>query len=136
MLQNNAIVTVTHAGSGFVVGTCRTRTGGGKEGDNQLIRPGGMAPAEAFPGTYEFGEVTCTTLQRHERDSGMVQRVFGWHAERFTITEQPTDAKGRAGFHRPIAYSGLLNTSTPPEYDADSNDPAELEMAFTIDSVN
>lgn len=135
MLQNQALVTVTHDSSGFSFGVFRTRTGGAKEGDNQLIRPGGMASAEAFPGTHEFGEVTCERLVRHGKDSGLVQRAYDLHAERFTITEQPLDNKKRAGFHRPIAYTGLLNTSTPPEYDADSNDPSVLSMAFTIDGV-
>lgn len=136
MLQHQAIVKVRHDATGFDFGTFRTRAGGAKDGDNQLIRPGGMAPPEAFEGTYEYTEVTAARLLRHGTDSGLVQKAYELHGDRFTITEQPTDAKGRAGFHRPNVYSGLLNTSTPPEYDADGNDPSVLEMAFTVDSVN
>jgi hypothetical protein len=135
VLQNQATVTVVHRETGFSFGVMRTKTGGGKEGDNQLVRPGGMAPPEAFPGTYEFGEVECTRLIRHGTDSGLVQRAWDLHAERFDIVEQPKDSKGRAGFHRAQTYTGLLNTSTPPEYDADGNDPSELTMAFTIDGT-
>lgn len=135
MLQNNARVEVVHVASGESFGVMRTKTGGGKEGDNQVIRPGGMAAPEAFPGTYEFGDVECTRLLRHGIDSGLVHRAYDLHGERFHVTEQPLDSKGRAGFHRGNIYTGLLNTSTPPEYDADSNDPSELTMAFTIDGL-
>lgn len=136
MLQNQARVEVIHRESGFSFGVMRTRTGGGKEGDNQLIRPGGMAAPEAFPGTYEFGEVEVTRLIRHATDSGLVQKAWDLHAERFDLIEQPLDAKRRPGFHRAIGYTGLLNTSTPPEYDADGNDPSELTLAFTIDGTS
>ncbi len=136
MLQNNARVEVVHVGSGQSFGIMRTRTGGGKEGDNQLIRPGAMAPPEAFPGTYEYGEVECTRLLRHTIDSGLVHRAYDLHGERFNVIEQPLDSKGRPGFHRSNTYTGLLNTSTPPEYDADGNDPSELTMAFTIDGMS
>lgn len=135
MLQHQAIVTVVHDASGVSFGTMRTRTGGAKEGDNQLVRPGGMAPPEAFEGPYEFGEVTTSRLVRHGIDSGLVQRAYALHGQRFTITDQRTDAKGRAGFHRPLGFTGLLNTSTPPDYDADGTDPSTLEMVFTIDGV-
>lgn len=135
MLQNQGKVTVVHRDSGYSFGVMRTKTGGGKEGDNQLVRPGGMAPPEAFAGTYEFGEVEVTRLLRHGTDSGLVQKALDFHADRFELVEQPLDTKGRAGFHRAITYTGLLNTSTPAEYDADGNDPSELTMAFTIDGV-
>lgn len=136
MLQHQATVTVVHRESGFSFGIMRTRTGGGKEGDNQKVRPGGMAPPEAFAGTYEFGDVECERLVRHGTDSGLVQKAWDLHAERFDIYEQPLDSKKRAGFHRPVGYTGLLNTSTPPEYDADGNDPSTLTMAFTIDGTS
>lgn len=135
MLQHQALVKVVHATSGFDFGEFRTKSGGAKEGDNQLVRPGGMAPPEAFAGPYAFGELTAARLIRHGRDSGVVQKAYDMHAERFTIIEQPLDDKGRPGFHRPMSYSGLLNTSTPPEIDADGTDPQVLEMAFTIDGV-
>lgn len=135
MLQHQAVVRVVHDASGFDFGVMRTKSGGAKEGDNQLDRPGGMAPPEAFPGPYEYGEVTVSKGLKHNRDSGLIQRAYNLHGERFTITEQPLDNKGRAGFHRPIAYSGLLNTSTPSDYDANGTDRATLEMTFTIDAV-
>lgn len=136
MLQHQAKVTVVHKATGFSFGTMRTRTGGGKEGDNQKVRPGGMAPPEAFAGTYEFGDVEATRLLRHGTDSGIVQKAWDLHGERFDLVEQPLDSKQKPGFHRAVTWSGLLNTSTPPEYDADGNDPSELTMAFTIDTGN
>ena len=135
MLQNNARVRVVHEESGFDFGVFRSKSGGAKEGENQLVRPGGMAPPEAFAGTYAFGEVTVGRLMRHGRDSGLVQRAYDLHGERMTVLEQPLDKRGQPGFHRPVTYSGLLNTSTPPEYDADGNDPQTLEMVLTIDTV-
>ncbi len=133
MLQHQSGVTVRHDATGFEFPPMRTRTGGAREGDNQLIRPGNMAKAKAFEGPSEYGEVTCGCLLEHEIHSGLTQKADGWHGDRFTITEVHKDARGRPGFHRPDAWSGLLNTSTPPEYDADGTDPKVLELAFTID---
>lgn len=135
MLQHQSRVTVVHAATGFNFGVMRTRTGGGKEGDNQLVRSGGMAAPEAYPGTYEYAEVECERLIKLGVDSGLVAKAWELHGERFTITDQSLDTKGRPGFHNPETYSGLLNTSTPPEVDADGNDPKTLTMAFTIDSA-
>lgn len=135
MLQNNARVTVVHDATGFSYGVMRTKEGGAKEGDNQLDRPGGMAPPEAFAGTYEYSAVTVGRALKHGVDSGLVERAYDQHGDRFTITDHRLDAKGRPGFHKPMSYSGLLNTSTPPDADANSNDRAVLEMEFTIDRV-
>lgn len=134
-LQHQERVEVVHKDSGASFGIFRTRTGGAKEGDNQKIRPGGMADPEAFPGTWEFGDVECERLVRHGTDSGLIEQAYALHAERFLVISQPLDAKKRPGFHKPTTYTGLLNTSTPPEYDTDGNDPRTLTMAFTIDGV-
>lgn len=135
MLQHQARVTVIHDESGRNLGVFRTKAGGGKEGDNQLVRPGGMAPPVAMRGTWAFGEVTVARLLRHGQDSGLVHWVNDHHGERYTCIVQALDDRGREGFHRPESYNGLLNTSTPPEVDADGNDPQTLELALTIDTV-
>lgn len=135
MLAHQASVRVTHDASGFDFGEFRTRAGGAQEGENTLVRPGGMAAPVAMPGTYAFGEVTCARLLAHGTDSGLEHRARDLRGDRFTIVEQPLDAKGRAGFHRPIVHSGLLNGSTVSDVDPDSNDPRTLELTFTIDSV-
>jgi hypothetical protein len=135
VLQNNASVRVVHRSSGFDFGEFRTRTGGGKTGDNQLVRPGGMAPPIAMPGTYGFDDLTCARIVQFEKDSGLAQKALDMHGERVDVTHQPADAKGRTGFHRPVVYTGLVNAVTPPEYDADSNDPATLEFVITVDGI-
>lgn len=133
MLEHNAEVTVTHDASGFSFGVMRSREGGGKEGEAVLDRPGGMAPPEAFAGTWEFGSVTVAKALSHGRDSGLIHKAYDLHGDRFTIHEQPLDAKGKPGFHRPNKWTGLLVTSTPPNYERDSNDRAVLEMEFAVD---
>jgi hypothetical protein len=135
VLQSQSSVRVIHAATGFDFGEMRTKSGGAKSGDNQLIRPGGMAPPVAFAGSYTYGPVTVGRLLRHGIDSGLRQKANDFHGERFTIIEQPLDEKGRPGFHRPITHSGLLNTSTPTDVDTDGNNPMVLDMEFTIDSV-
>lgn len=135
MLQNNASVRVTHRDTGFDFGEFRTRTGGGREGDNTLIRPGGMAEPIAFPGTSQFAEVTCARVVYFQKDSGLVQKALDMHGERVDVIQQQTDAKGRPGFHRPVTYTGLVNGIVGPEYDTDSNDPATLDFTITIDGV-
>jgi hypothetical protein len=135
VLNHQSRVTIVHTASGYSFGIMRTRTGGGKEGDNQQVRSGGMAPPEAYAGTYEFAELECERFLKHGTDAGLVAKAWELHGEKFTITDQSLDSKGREGFHTPETYTGLLNTSTPPDYDADGNDPKTLTMAFTIDSA-
>jgi hypothetical protein len=135
LLQHNAKVTVIHRESGESFGPFRTRAGGGKTGENTLVRPGGMAPPVATAGTYGYDEATVGKAIQFEVDSGLVQKFYGWHGERFDIIAQPLDSKGRSGFHKPDGASGLLNGSTPPEHDADGNDPQTLELTFTIDAT-
>lgn len=139
LLQHNAQVYVTHhdplGGADETFGPFRTKSGGAKTGENQTLRPGGMAAPVAVAGTYAYDEVTVGKAIQHETDSGIVQKFYGWHGDRFTILSQPVDSRGRAGFHKPDSVGGLLNTSTPPEYDADGNDPMTLELVFTIDTV-
>lgn len=141
MLQNNASVRVVHRAvpgrddADFDLGEMRTRTGGAKTNEATKIRPGGMADPEAFPGTSDFEDVEVTRLLRLGKDSGLVQKVMDWDGERFDVTHQPTDAKGRTGFHRPIVYTGLANSVAGSEYDADSNDPGVLTLGITIDGV-
>lgn len=135
MLQHQSIITVTHDGSGFTFPVGRTKDGGGKTGEATVDRPGGMAPPEAFAGTYEFEEGTVGIGLRHERDSGLLQKANDLYGERFTVTEQPTDPKGRPGFHRPIGHSGILTGSTLSDFDANGNDRRTLDLTFTFDSV-
>lgn len=135
LLQHNAEVSVIHDETGEKFGPFRTRTGGAKTGENQFVRPGGMSPGVAVAGTYAYDEVTCAKVLEHEKDSGLVQKFYGWHGERFTIVQQALDSKGRPGFHKPDSYGGRLNTSTPPEHDADGNDPQTLELMFTMDGL-
>jgi hypothetical protein len=135
VLQNNASVRVVHRESGFDFGECRTRTGGAKTGENAKIRPGGMAPAEAFPGAPDYDDVEVTRLLRLGKDSGLVQKANDMYGERVDVTHQPTDAKGRTGFHRPVIYTGLINSVNGSEYDADSSDAAVLTLGVTIDGV-
>lgn len=133
MLTMNSIVTVKHEATGFEFPAMRTRAGGGKEGDNQLIRPGGMAKAKAFEGPSEYAEVSCECQVIHELGSGLTQKADGWHGDRFTVTELHTDARGRPGFHRPDIWTGLLNGSTLSDYDADGTDAKTLALTITID---
>jgi hypothetical protein len=135
VLQNNASVRVIRDADQRDLGEFRTRSGGGREGDNQLIRPGGMAPPVAMVGTYEYGEVTAARVVNLNTDSGLVQEVDGWYGDRVTLVEQPLDGKGRTGFHRPVSWSGLLNGHTLSDYDADSNDAKTLELAITVDRL-
>src|SRR5690349_6921208 len=117
------------------LGTFQGSEGISKTGENQLVRPGGMAPPEAFAGTWEFGEHTLRRLLRHGTDSGLIQTVMSLQGERFSATIQPLDAKGPPGFHKAVAASGLLNATNAPDLDPDSNDPQELTIVLTIDRI-
>lgn len=135
LLQHNASIALVHDDTQERFGPFRTKTGGAKTGENTLVRPGDMAPPIAVAGTYAFDPVTIAKALEHEVDSGIVQKFYGWHGDRVTIIVQSLDSKGRPGFHAPDSYGGRINTSTPPEVDADGNDPQVLEVEVTVDSV-
>lgn len=135
MLGHQMVVTAVCDRTGESFGVMRSMSAIEKTGENTLDRPGGMAPPEAFVGTWEYGPITIGRALSHGKDSGLIQKAFELHGERFTLTAQPVDSKGQAGFHKPLTASGLLNGSTSPEYASDNNDRQVLEMVLTIDSV-
>lgn len=136
MLQQNQALTVVHDASGRNFGsTFMTKTGGGKGSDAVMVRPGNMADARAFVASPEFGPVTVTRLVELTTDSGLVQDLQALHGERFTLSAQPTDARGRVGFHRPVGYSGPLVRIQEPDYDSSSTDVQQIELEFAIDRM-
>jgi hypothetical protein len=143
MLQNQGAITVTvypdgqdHPETARTFEQWRGFTGDGSAGNGQYIRPGSMAPGEAVPGPQEFGERTLTKWVRFERDSGLSEWLLVNIGARMVAVDQPLDAKRRAGFHKPLTYSGILNGVTPPDYDADSTDPAELTITIMVDGIS
>ena len=94
-----------------------------------------MAPGTAMAGPYTYEEMTLRRRLLHGADSGLYQFCLDRVGSRVAISEQPLDGNGRAGFHRPTAYGGVLTGVTEADYDADGNDPDVLELTVMPDAM-
>ena len=146
LLQHHAEVTVSLSegevatslpvgvSPGQTWGPFRSKSGGGKTSEAVKVRPGGMQAPVAAIGTYDFEDLTVQKVLRHVTDSGLLTTFNALHGRRFAVIVQPLDSRGQAGFHEAETYGGVLVGSTPAEVDADTTDPAVLELTFSIDS--
>lgn len=130
MRQNQYDIEVTVDGT--ALGTFDTFEGGEVDSDDTRYRPGKMAPAISLGGQRTVSAITVTRLHTLDRDNGLVH----WLSERVgkgqvTIVKQPLDVNGSAGFFRPLVYTGILKTVTPPSADSSSDDAAMLELQVT-----
>lgn len=120
---------------GRELGPFRAREGGGKTSEANLVRPGGMAAPEAFSGPYTYPEMTLRRRLKHGVDSGLYQWVVDRVGDRFAGSDQLLDQRGRAGFHRPTGFGGVITGVVPNDFDADGTDPEVLEFTIQPDSL-
>lgn len=113
------------------------RTGGETTAEISKHRPGGMAPADAYPGFTETGDVTLTRAYKKDgSDLELIRRVrpLVGSGEVVTLSEQPLDSMG-VPFGRPTVWSGLLAGLAPGDYDAQSNEPRAFELTVSVVEV-
>lgn len=112
-----------------------TRRGGETTSDAAREFDGGSLVPEVLTSPATPGDLTVGRAYKPERDAGVLSsvrpKVGRW---RTSVSVQPTDrdlvAKGR-----PTVYHGILIGVSDPEADANSGDPARLELTFAIESV-
>lgn len=108
-------------------------SGGEIDSDESKYRPGGMASEISLGGTRTVGNITVGRnydyLRDHPRVPWLISRVG---AGRGVLGRQPLDINGNPQ-GAPLTYTGTLKTVTPPDIDSTSNDPAILELEFTLD---
>lgn len=113
------------------VGVARKAEGFDIESNSTRVRPGGDLPEEALGGSRTRNSATLTFFNNEEREAltPTLERAAG--SATCTITRQPLDAdKNPIGALR--TYTGVLQNVKPPEYDVDSDDPAELEIEIDL----
>lgn len=117
--------------AGTLVGTARASEGMDIETDSLKVRPGGMAPEEAAGGVKSRNDGTLRFwyTERIHEITPWLERVAGNAV--CTVAAQPLDGEGRPK-GRVRTFIGVLGNVKPPEYDADSNDPAELEVDVSL----
>jgi len=107
------------------------KTGGSVDSEDYKYKPGGMAAQVSLGGTRNIEDVTLTRLYRHERDHLRFQNLINWTGRAECIVSQfILDVDGNV-FGSPIVWRGKLKTTTPPEHDSESNDPAFIELVIS-----
>ena len=107
------------------------KTGGAIDSEDYKYKAGGMVPQESLGGTRTIDDVTLTRLYRHERDHLRFQKLISWTGRAECIVSQfILDIDGNV-FGGPIVWRGKLKTTTPPEHDSESTDPAFVELVIS-----
>jgi hypothetical protein len=106
--------------------------GGGVDSDDNVYRASGgrrvSLGAQIDPDTVTLGRLY--ELTRDHADVGWLLAGVGIY--RASITKLATDV-GYAVVGSPLNYVGTLKRVTPPELDSDSDDPAMIELEFTVE---
>lgn len=129
MRQNQYDIEVTV--DGVNLGTFDKMEGGEADSEDTVYRPGKMAPAISLGGHSTVSAITVSRLRSLQRDDGLEQTLMAKVGKgQVTIIKQPLDVNGGA-FGRPLVYTGVLKTVSPPEADSDGDDPALFEIQVT-----
>lgn len=111
-----------------------TKTGGRKSSDVSKVYDGGSLTPDVLAGPAQVEDITVGRPYDPYRDGPLIQRlarlVGSW---RTSLVITPTDAD-LVPVGRGRTFFGLLTGLSEPEGDAGSNDPATLELTFSISS--
>jgi len=109
------------------------KSGGAVDTDIYKYKPGGMGKQVSLGGSPTIEDVTVSRLYRHERDHSEIGRLFDWAGRaRCTVSQHILDLDGNV-YGAPIVWVGLLKTTTPPDHDSESTDPAMVELVISPD---
>jgi hypothetical protein len=130
--QDTFSCTVTIDGRNY--GVFEGREGGAGDSEETKTRLGAMGPEVSLGGAQTIENVTVKKL--YDLD-GIGQDIALLYARRgrarCSITTQPMDKDGNV-HGRGWTYQGILKQVTPPDYDAEGNDAAMIELEITVDS--
>lgn len=128
--QDQYNVTVSIDGLGNL-GTFDKFAGGEIDSDEQTYNPGAMAPPVSLGGSITMGDVTVSRLYVLERDHVIMHKLLSLvGVANITAAKQPLDIN-KVPFGRPLVYTGVVKTVTPPDHDSTSSDPALFDIVFT-----
>jgi hypothetical protein len=100
------------------------------------IKPGHMQPGVAIPNPPEVENVVVSANYDLDKWHGIVPqlRAAVTQGSRVSVTRLFLDARQQV-FGRGDTFSGVLIRVTPPEYDTDSNDSADIELEIGVDDT-
>lgn len=118
--------------NGVSVGEWDSMTGGATTAESTKHTVRGVRRV-ALGGPRDTEDVTLARPFVRGRDHDLARqlRTLAGLAE-VTISRQPLDPDGRP-FGRPELYTGVLRSVTYPDYSAEGNDVAMLELTVTVD---
>lgn len=113
----------------------QVRNGGAGDVDETKTRLGGMGPLVSLGGP----QTTENVVLRKTVDYDGIWNDISWlYARRgkaiANVTEQPLDKNGNAHGKR-VTWTGTLKQVTLPDYDANSNDAAMIELEISTDGL-
>lgn len=124
-------VTATIAGHDY--GSWLARTGGAGDSDETKMRLGGMGQQVSLGGPQTMDNLTLRQIYDADGIGNDLVWLMGQRGRaRVVCTSQPLDQDGNS-HGKPFAYTGTLKAVTPPEYDAQGNDPAYIEIEVSTD---
>lgn len=116
-------------------GIWAVREGGGVSADNTTYAPGGMQPRIALGGSPTVDDVTLRKLYddvAHADVPDLMNRIGDTVNGASVVTNIRNTGPGRAASGRALVYRGILTAVNVPDFDADSDDAAELEVVIGV----
>lgn len=116
---------------GFQLGIFDHLEGGDLISEENMYRPGGMAPQVSLGGIRSVTDIKVNRLYKLNRDHPLVpwlQSRIG--TGKVTVVKQPLDVDANV-FGRPLVYNGTLRNMNLPNADSKAGDPALLELDIT-----
>jgi len=111
------------------------RTGGNVGGDTRLHHDGGNQRPSLVGGNKTWSDLVVRRGFKPDRDWPMLRRllplVLSWET---TVSHSPTDANGLV-LATPLVWTCLLKGVDPSEADANSGDPAMVQLTFAVSGV-
>lgn len=131
--QHHSLVTVTVNGTGW--GMFESRTGGATTAELAKYRPGGFQKQRVRRGQPENEDVTIARTWERERDAPLSRQRHLVGSAEVIISDQPLDDIGNA-WGTPTVYTGILQSMTDGDSDANSNDAKTFELGVMVMDVN
>lgn len=119
-------------------GTWAQFSGGETTAEGSKVRDGGATKAEPLAALPETDDITCNRPFDPDRDqdllTSLLPLVGQWYT---TVTKAPLNGDMTRNAAKPRVYSNALLTGiSEPEADADSGDPARLELTFMVGDIS
>ena len=119
-------------------GTWAQFSGGETTAEGTRVRDGGSTKAEVLAAPPETDDITCNRPFDPDRDQDLLTSLLPLVGQFYTtVTKTPLYGDMSRASAKPRVYSNALLTGiSEPEADADSGDPARLELTFMVGDIS